>query len=515
MHKFTFVGPLAVAATVVAACSDPGPQANTSTTSGSRPAFATDIPESIVTPDRLETRLGTLSFFDGFPDDATVELVYDNLDFVRGVEAFLAGMPFASMEAMKRGFLTFGPPNRTVHVQENLMDSRSLFLTPNTESVYHSMWMDLRDGPMVLETPPNVLGIVDDAWFHYVTDFGNAGPDRGRGGQYLFLPPGYDGPVPEGYFTFRTQTYGHWVIWRGFQVNGDPAPAVAATKRHFRAYRLDQTQDPPDMTFVNVSGDARFQTIHAMDYDFWNELNAAIQGEPTEGLDPETLGLFASIGIRHGQPFAPDERMRGILTDAAKVGSATVRALAFRPRSPDHFLFENSAWVTSFVGGSHEFVTPDGVRLLDARAFFFFFATGITPAMAARMPPGVGSQYAVAFTDENGDPLDGGNTYRLHLPAGIPAADFWSLVLYDNQTRSMLQTDQQFPSTGSQKEGLVVNADTSVDVYTGPVLPEGVAGPNWIQTLPGKGFSVVLRLYGPLEAWYERTWKPGEFEVIR
>ena len=476
--------------------------------------YETDIPASIITPNEMETSIGTLRFEDGFPDDATVQSVYDNLDRNRGVEAFMVGMPYASMAALETAIRAYGPANETVLIFEERMDSRSLFLTPNTESVYMMMWMELGDGPMVLETPPNVLGIVDDAWFHYVTDFGNAGPDRGQGGKYLFLPPGYDGPVPSGYNTFQTETFGHWVIWRGFvDENGDPAPAVAMTKDVFKAYPLDQANDPAELNFVNVSGDASFNTIHAMDFDFWEEVSSTFADEPVGGLDPETLGLFSSIGIRSGEPFAPDPRMREILTDAAEVGSATVRTLAYRSRNPEGFFYENSAWGTPFVGGSSEFITPDGVRLLDARAFFFFYATGITPAMARQMV-GVGSQYAAAFTDENGDRLDGGMQYRLTLPAGIPAADFWSIVLYDNQTRSMLQTDQRFPSAGSQKEGIETNADGSVALYFGPTLPEGVNDANWVQTVPGKGFNVLLRLYGPLEPWFEKTWRPGEFEVM-
>ena len=499
---------LPILAVTVSACAQPPADPAVQ----ERPAFATDIPEVIVTPNTMETRLGTLNFFDGFPDDATVEKVYDNLDFQRGVQAFLAGMPAASMYAMGAAIREFGPANETVLLFETLMDSRTLFLTANTESVYMMMWLDLRDGPMVLETPPNVLGIIDDAWFQYVADFGNAGADRGEGGRYLILPPGYEGPDPDGYHVARARTYGHWVIWRGFLENGDPSPAIESTKSIFRAYPLGQAPaGRPEMNFINVSG-VEFNTIHAMDYTFFEELNHVVQNEPATGVEPEVMGLFASIGIRQGQAFEPDGRMREILTEAAKVASATARTLAYRSRDPETFLFENSAWGTPFVGGSHEFIS-DGVRLLDARSFFFFYATGITPAMARKMV-GVGSQYATAFVDSEGQTLDGGKSYRLHLPPNIPARDFWSIVLYDNQTRSMLQTDQQFPSVGSQKEGIVINDDTSVDLYFGPEAPAGMES-NWVQTVSGKGFNVILRLYGPLEPWFQKKWKPGEFEVIR
>ena len=248
------------------------------------------------------------------------------------------------------------------------------------------------------------------------------------------------------------------------------------------------------MNFVNVSGKS-FNTIHSMDFSFYEEVNEVVQEEPGGAVDPETLGLLASIGIEKGKPFAPDARMKRILTEAASVGQATARTLAYRTRLEGARLYPDSAWETAFVGGSYEFLR-NGVRLLDARSFFFFYATGITPAMSVKMV-GAGSQYAVAFVDAGNQALDGGKTYRLRLPPNIPAKDFWSLVVYDNQTRSQLQTDQQFPSIGSQRKGVAINPDSSVDVYFGPKAPPNKEN-NWVQTVPGKGWNVILRLYGPL-----------------
>lgn len=473
--------------------------------------YTTDIPAGIIIPDKVETRLGTLTFTNGFPDDSTVQKVYDNLDFQRSVQAFLTAMPAASLYAMREGSKSIGVNNNSVLVFEDLLDARSLFLTGNTESIYMGGWLDLKDGPIVVETPPNILGFVNNFWFHYVTDMGNAGPDKGKGGKFLFLPPGYTGEVPSGYFVSRSTTYGNWLIARGFLVDGSPATAVESFKKNLKIYPLSQAKNPPPTNFINASGKS-FNTIHSMDYSFFEEVNKVVQEEPNSAMDLETLGLLASIGIEKGKPFAPDERMKKILGEAAIVGNATARSLTVRSRNPKFYLFPNSAWGTPFIGGSYLFES-DGVRLLDPRTMFFFAATGITPAMSIAKT-GIGSQYGVAFTDAKQQALEGSKNYKIHLPAGIPAKDFWSLVIYDIQTRSLLQTDQQFPSVGSQKKGIVTNADQSVDIYFGPTAPAGKEN-NWIQTIPGKSWFVILRLYGPLQPWFDKTWKPGEVEVVK
>ena len=472
--------------------------------------MTTEIPASITTPDRAETRLGTLNFFDGLPDEATVQKVYDNLDFQRGVEAFLTALPAAQAHATRTGIRTFGPDNQTVLIAESLLDSRTLFACANTETVYNWVWLDTKDGPLVVEVPPHMLGIINDVWSRYVADVGNAGPDKGQGGKYLLLPPGYTGAVPDGYFAASSLTFGNFMLFRGFIVDGDTRPAVESVRQHFRVYPLARAASPPAMTFVDISG-AAFNCMPATDASFFQHVARVVHEEPLEAVDPETRGLLASIGIRKDQRFAPDDRMRRILTEAAAVGNATARALVFRSRDPDAYYYPNSAWQTVYVGNDYQF-SPGEVLNLDARTLFFYCNWIVSPAMTVKMV-GLGSQYAVAFHDTAGRYLDGGKTYRLHLPMGIPARDFWSLVVYDPQTRSMLQTDQQFPSIGSQKRGLLVNPDTSVDVYFGPEPPSGEEA-NWIQTLPGKGWFVALRLYGPLEPWFDKTWRPGEIEEI-
>jgi len=265
------------------------------------------------------------------------------------------------------------------------------------------------------------------------------------------------------------------------------------------------------MIFVNVSGKFN-NTIHRMDYGIFEEINEVIQAEPAESGDPEILGLLHSIGIKKGQPFKPDARMKKILTEAADVGAATARTIAARPQDMFKFYPGESVWSTPFPGGSHEFL-DNGARVLDARTFMHFYATGITPAMTMKMV-GKGSQYAVAYLDSEGNAFDGGKTYKVHLPPNVPAKDFWSFTLYDNQTRAMLQTDQQFPVIDNNKKGLQQNKDGSYDIYFGPKAPAGKEA-NWLQTIPRKGWNMILRLYGPLQPWFDKTWRPSDPQIVK
>ena len=252
-----------VASLVAASCGQAPPAAEpaaatapTRAPAGPKPKYAAIVPASVTTPDTVQTRIGTLKFSDGLPDADTVKKVYDNLDFSRGVEAFLLGVPSANIQGMRRGYAEGGfPSNQGFGISETLADARSLFLTPNTVVVYCWGNLDVKDGPMVLEVPPGVLGILNDAHWRWVNDLGVTGPDAGKGGKYLIVPPGYKGPLPSGgYFVQKTRTYSHNVILRGFVQGSDLATIVKNMKANTKMYPLSAAANPPTPKFVNFSG---------------------------------------------------------------------------------------------------------------------------------------------------------------------------------------------------------------------------------------------------------------------
>jgi hypothetical protein len=510
----------------------------------------TAIPSAITTPDNVETRLGPLDFKDGAPSRATLDKVYDHLDFTHAFRAFVDTLQGVSIHAFRNGLLSVGVQDNEVLVFSELMDAKSLFLTANADTVYALGVLDLTKGPVVLEVAPKFLGAIDDYWFRWVTDIGAPGPDRGEGGKYLILPPGYDGPLPEGgFFVSRARTIR--VVWfgRAFLEHGnDPKPAAEAIRKFTKVYpyepggvgtpiaeflagkaRLARITPPPQTVFHEGSGRV-MNTIPPNDFSFYEMLNEIVQQEPATALDPELMGPLAAIGIIKGKPFTPDARMKQILTEALAVANATARSLYMNPRDPTWFYYTGSAWWNFLFETGYEFETPipqitkegvkpyppTGYRTLDARTSFFYCATGISPGMAMRLP-GVGSQYLFASVDANQQYFDGAKTYKVTLPKGIPEANFWSLTLYDNMSRSMLDTPQRYPRAGSQSypsPAAEPNADGSTTVYFSPTQPDGVTRGNWIQTMPGKGWFVILCLYSPLEPFFTKVWRPSEIEFV-
>jgi hypothetical protein len=266
---------------------------------------------------------------------------------------------------------------------------------------------------------------------------------------------------------------------------------------------------------ITSGSKVEYNTIHANDFTFYKEIADVLDKEPLDFIDLELRGLFSSIGLQKGKKFDPHPELKKTLTEAVAVGNATARAMVFRTPYKEAYFYKNSYWKEGFVGGSYEWLKDggEGGRYLDARTLFFYAATVNTPAMVLKMV-GLGSQYAITTQDSEGNIFDGAKTYKLTIPASVPARDFWSIVVYDPQTRSELQTSNPFPSKNSKSSNMLENADGSVDLYFGPRAPAGKKQ-NWIETVPNKSWFPILRLYGPLDPWFDKTWKPGEIELIK
>ena len=508
------------------------------------------MPASLTTSDRIETRIGPLEFKDGAPSKATADRVFDNLDFTYAFRAFMDNMRGVSIHAAHKGLQSVGVNDNEVLVFSELMDAKSLFLTANADTVYTMGVLDLSKGPMVLELAPGLLGTVDDYWFRWVIDLGPPGPDRGEGGKYLIVPPGYDGQLPEGgFFVAHARTTRVFWFGRAFIVNkNDPKPAAETIRKFTKVYpfepggvgtpiaaflegtaKLGQVGPPPPTVFHEGSG-KMMNTVPPNDWSFYEMLNEVVQQEPATSLDPELMGPIAAIGIIKGKPFAPDARMKRIMTEALVVANATARSLFMNTRDPSWFYYPDSAWMNYLFVTGYQFetpipmITPQGVkpfpttgyRTMDARSNFFYGVTGISPGMAMRLT-GIGSQYLFGLMDANKQYFDGAKTYKVTLPKDIPALNFWSFTLYDNMTRSMLDTPQRYPRAGSQSypsPAAEPSADGPTTIYFGPNQPSGVQRGNWIQTMPGKGWFTILRLYGPLEFFFAKTWRPSEIELV-
>ena len=313
---------------------------------------------SIGTPERVDSRLGALEYVDGVPSRATSELVSDHLDFHHALNVFLNGFPGASTQALVNGLHSVGLEDNSILIFSELMGSESLFLTANADTVYFIGIVDLTSGPMVIDTPPQALALFDDLWFQWIVDFGLPGPDRGEGGHFLLVGPGYEGSLPDsGYHVRHSRTTRAILLGRSFineNPGQDPAPTVELIKSTIKLYpyaqggfgtsigtlleghvHRDPPVDVPETTFVEGSGLA-FNTIPPSDFGFFELLNQLVQAEPADSnTNIELMGDLAAIGIVKGKPFEPDERMRGILEDAAAVGTAASRALVFDARESE------------------------------------------------------------------------------------------------------------------------------------------------------------------------------------
>lgn len=450
----------------------------------------------------------------------------DELLYQRAVQAYLWALPLLSMRAMKEGSeAKFGAGYNVLPIWKKRMSAVTLVNTPNSDMIYAMGYLDLgSDGPIVIEAPPGLQGLLNDFFQRPIRmvgeydgrewsgDVGLPGPDKGKGGKYLVLPPDYEGDIPSGYFTYRCRTYGVFVFWRGFFQDPEELEGPVKVMEQTKIYPLGKEASAKPMTFPDASGEP-LNMLFARDASAFDMIKRAIDEEYVDPPDMDMRGMLAAIGIVKGEPFEPSAADRVIL-DAAALRALEMARWTFNEdlgRRPGGKWYADRQWINIFPPspGTPEWVAPTYTDI-DMRAGFFSSAYSTSPAMVLNMP-GAGAKFPVAYKDADGDPLDGSRSYRLHLPAPIPAKFFWSVTLYDMDTMSGLQNGQPLPSL-NQMDKPVANGDGSTDIYFGPESPG--AGKNWMATVSGKPFWIALRLYGPEQPFFDQTWKPDDVAKV-
>jgi hypothetical protein len=432
----------------------------------------------------------------------------------RAVEAAIWGMPAVNYELMRQEMLKAGGKTGQVVYWGRPLDWKNQTLTPNPDALYFMTFFDTRDGPVVLDLPPgdkngSFNGNIVTVWQMPLEDAGLLGYDKGKGGKYAVLPPGYKGSPPTGYIPLRSDTYGGYMLFRSnldSHSAADVEKSIAYGKR-MKVYPLSQAAKPPATVFLDVK-DSLFDSTIRYDASFYDHLNRVVQSEPWIPRDRAMIDPLRTIGIEKGKPFEPSAETKALLDNAIKETKLELAAKYYAGLPP--FFSDASRWtypampevVKSYADGFAEI----GSYPLDGRALGYSYAyVGIKRL-------GAGQMYLISIRDKDGDSFDGGKTYRLRVPPNPPVEQYWSVTAYDRETHALIKHMTR-ASRSSQIPEMQKNADGSIDVFFGPVAPAGKEA-NWVPTDPDREFELMFRLYAPTKALFAKTWVLPEVEKI-
>jgi hypothetical protein len=446
------------------------------------------------------------------------QALVDELFYQRAVHTYMTMQPVMNTIGMRDGSeAAFGAGYYVLPIWKERMDSRTWVPTPNADVIYSMSYLDLKKtGPLVVNAPPNVIGMFTDFFQRTLTDVGAIGPDRARGGLYLLLPPKYDGPRPQGYFTFESSTYNVLLFFRTIMAKGDgrpdPSPAVAAAEST-RVYPLwTPEKDVKPMEFPDASG-KRVNMMYPTDNTYWTKLKEFVDYEPISAIDLELRGVLASIGIVKDKPFDPTAKQQELLRKAVETAPKMILATRQLGRADKRQLYYSdrqyeNAW-TAATSDNFEETYLD----INQRAAYYQYAFSSAPAMVMRTT-GAGSKYPFTTRDKDGNFLNGSNTYKLRLPPKPPASLFWAVTAYNITDGTMPATDQLLPSTNGYYK-LPTTTDGSIEIWFGPQKPNGVADAAFIKTIPGRDFLAAVRLYGTGLPFYDQTWRPDDVVKVK
>jgi hypothetical protein len=455
----------------------------------------------------LPGRLAEITRDGDLPARDAIPTIFDELDYQLACQTYLWALPLVSYAQWKtQHYDVFGATGSDLVRYLSYKDRLGL-ITANATTPYILNFFDLSEsGPFVIELPAGpTAGGVSDFWQREVGAMGEMGPDRGEGGKYLILAPGV--AAPEGLSDeFRTLQSSGVNIMFGFRTL-DPDPKHAdALVRAVRIYPYSDRDNPAPTRIVSPDGRA-WTGDQPRGLDYWRRLHAIYQTEVVDERDRFYLAMLKQLGIEKGKPFEPDERLTRILEQGTAAGELMAQANTFAKRFDQGSYWPDRAWELAIVLDNSA-QRGNGYDELLERASWFYEAVSFSEAMKSTTP-GVGQAYLGSYTDGDGNWLDGSRNYTLHVPAGVPAKLFWSATVYDVTTRCLIDNPQQRGDRGSRDPDLVTNDDGSVDLYFGPEAP-AAGESNWVQTLPGQHWFSYFRFYGPLEAYFDRSWKLGD-----
>ena len=433
----------------------------------------------------------------------------------RAIEAVIWGMPAVNYELMRRQMAKLGGAPNQVVFWSRPVGWKNQTLTPNPDTIYLMPFFNTRDvGPVVLEIPPadtgTIVGSIDDCWQTAIADVGPAGADKGNGGKYLILPPDHSGDVPDGYIEAPSPTYQSFALLRSnyrSAADADIADAVAYGKR-VRVYPLSAAADPPETTFVDANG-ILFDATIPYDARFFDALNAVVQIEPWLVRDKAMIDTLKTIGIEKAKPFAPGDKARRIFSLAAHEAHTWLANRLESSYFPPPY-FDGGHWHVPASGEVIEGITTNFADNesypVDSRAVTYSIAFFSAKQL------GAGQFYLMALKDGKGNRLNGGSTYRLHVPAAAPVQQYWSATVYDGTTHALIR-NTPWSSRSSTSADLASNGDGSIDIWLGPVAPDGQSS-NWVPTKACNTFEVIFRFYGPDQALFDKTWKLPDIEKV-
>jgi hypothetical protein len=466
--------------------------------------FACLIASGTVGAETLKTRIGPLSFThdfaNGYPTNETVKKLFEEMDFQRACQAYLWALPIVSMAQWQYAHNEqLGAKNGQIVYLESYQD-RLGGLTYNATTPYALPFIDLqKDGPFVVEMPEGeVRGAAHDMWQMAITRLTEPG-------KYLFVGPGQEKPQAKGYKVFQSPTNN---LLLGIRLMSTDRNKRMEMLKKIAIYPYSEHKNPKSRGFITPQGKP-WLAAQPRGMEYWERLADIINREPVFERDRFFMAMLKPLGIEKGKPFKPNERQKKLLTEATLVGEAMAKANNFAKRLSTGKYVPGSHWYFATVAYPDQ--KTDHYDQLDERAAWFYEAVTNNPAMHGQRT-GKGQVYLATNKDKDGDWLDGGKNYVLHVPDNVPAKTFWSITLYDIDTRCLIKNQQEIADRSSRMD-LIKNKDGSVTIYIGPDAPKDKEK-NWIPTVPGKAWFPYFRLYSPKKAFLDRTWVLPDIEKV-